>query len=153
VRCFATLDHAVEAAEADILAQWGRGAPDREGFDFLDATSRTIFLSHCEQRRVPAGTRLCTQGERSDAMFFVASWSCEVLRQDEEGNTLRLAKLTPGAMAGELAFYSGEPRAASIVAASEGAVRPDIASAFDRMVIGKLSHDLMRMNKLAATFH
>ena len=69
-------------------------------------------------------------------------------------------------MVGELAFYTGEPRSASIVAETDSLVyvlretalerlrreQPELARRFDHMVIVKLSNALMRANRLVATY-
>lgn len=69
-------------------------------------------------------------------------------------------------MVGELAFYTGEARAASITAVTQSSAyvlpkcalarlradHPDLAGRLDHMVIQKLSNALTRTNKLVAMF-
>lgn len=164
-RLFASLDHAVETAEDTIIAAWGSFATTP--LAFLESTAdRDIFLGYCELRHVRTGELLCTEDERSAEIFFIESGSLEVVKSAGRSASLRLAKLHKGAMVGELAFYSGEVRTASIAAVSDSSVyvlhkaalarlrtdNPDLAGRFDHMVIQKLSHALTRTNKLVATF-
>lgn len=167
IHYFRSLDHAIETAEQNIIAKWGREGVQALCFDFLEnPAAREIFLNHCELRHVQNGERLCTEGERSDALFFVESGSLEVVRSADGASDLRLAKLHKGAMVGELAFYTGEARTASISAAVDSTVyilrkdalsrlratHPELATSFDHMVIQKISRDLTRTNKLVAMF-
>ncbi len=142
------MDHALEAAGSDILVRWDNGAKQERQFTFCGEAERAIFLDHCEAVKVATGECLCRQGEQSDALFFVTRGACEVIRDSADGKALRLAKLLPGAMAGELAFYSGEVRAASIIAALDSSVYVMRKPALDHMVIGKIAQDLKRMNQL-----
>jgi SulP family sulfate permease len=160
-----SLDSALEAAEERIVS----GAAESEGrlFSFLpDAESRQAFAAHCERRTLRRGETLCLEGDHSAEVFFVDQGSLEVFKQGDNGNGLRLAKLRAGAMVGEQAFYTGEARTASIAAAEDSIVyalgheelerlrrtHPEVAQAFDRMVITKLSHALARTNRLVAGF-
>jgi len=162
----ASLDHAIERAEDALLD----GRPTAGaispltilGDDKLDA----LFLSQCERRHVVAGGVLCAEGEQSDSLFFVESGGLEVVKVLGHGATVRLAKLHQGAMAGELAFYTGEARTAAIIAAEDSQVyvltrrrferlrltHPDIATRFDHLVIGRLARTLGRTNKLLAMY-
>src|SRR5690606_10626330 len=75
---------------------------------------------------------------------------------------VRLAKLRVGAIVGEIAFYTGAARTASIIAARDGVVlafhkdalarlraeHPELATKFDLMVIRKVSCALSRPSTL-----
>ncbi len=163
LRLFSSLDHAVETAEDAIVA--ARGGAATTPLAFLESTAdRAVFLGYCEMKHVRAGETLCTEGDRSAEIFFIETGSLEVVKSADRA--IRLAKLHKGAMVGELAFYTGDARTASIVAVSDSSIyvlhnaalarlrqeNPDLASRFDHMVIQKLSNALTRTNKLVATF-
>lgn len=167
VHYFATLDGAVEIAEDHLIARKGGSLMRATALQFLDdATARATFLTYCEQRRIARGERLCLEGDRSNEVFFLESGTLEVLKATADLRVLRLAKLQPGSMVGELAFYTGEARTASIAADTDAIVyvlrrdaltrlrttHPDLATEFDRMVIYKVSHALTRANKLLALY-
>ena len=160
---FPSLDHAIETAEENIIAAWDDGGDHADLFAFLDLDTRPVFAAHCELKDVAAGGLLCAENDHADAMFFIATGSFEVLKG---AAALRLAKLHKGAMVGELAFYSGETRTASIVAVTDSTVYvlsttslarlradyPALATTFDHMVIRKIAQSLARTNKLLTMF-
>jgi SulP family sulfate permease len=167
VHYFATLDGGIETAEDHLIARNGGSAVHPSALQFLgDPAARATFLGYCEQRRIARGEMLCTEGDTSNEVFFLESGTLEVLKVTAQKHVLRLAKLHAGAMVGELAFYTDEARTASIAADTEAAVyvlrrealvrmrdtHPNLAAAFDRMVIHKVSHALTRANKLLALY-
>jgi CRP-like cAMP-binding protein len=80
---------------------------------------------------------------------------------------IRLTKLSDGAMVGEMAFYSGNLRSATIRASSVSEVyvldgesliklrhtHPQLANQLDVFVIRKLASALTRTNKLIGSLH
>ncbi len=166
IHYFPDLDHALENAEEEILTKWGRSGGEATLFDFLEESERRRFLSYCELRQVHQGELLCAERDYSEEVFFIESGSLEVIKSIDGTGVLRLAKLQKGAMVGELAFYTGEARTASIAAVNESAVYvlhrkdlarmrvdcPEIAMRFDHMVIRKISGALARTNKLVTMF-
>ena len=163
---FPSLDHAVETAEQDIIAAWAGGGGEDTLFGFLTDDDRAVFTAHCELRDVPHGGQLCAENDQADEMFFIAGGSLEVIKDAQGRTPLRLAKLHKGAMVGEIAFYTGEARTASIMAVVDSSVyvlskaalvrlragHPGIATAFDYMVVCKVSRALARTNKLLTMF-
>lgn len=162
-----TLDRAIETAEDDLIVRNGGGTTCTTALQFLDEPSaRAVFLSYCEHRKIARGEALCGEGDMSNEVFFLESGSLEVLKATADRRVLRLAKLHAGAMVGELAFYTGEARSASIGADTDAVVyvlrrdglakmrtaHPALATLFDHMVIHKVSHALTRANKLLAVY-
>ncbi len=167
IHYMSTLDRAVETAEDDLIVRNGGGGARATALQFLDQpSSRATFLGYCEYRKVARGEALCAEGDRSNEVFFLESGSLEVLKVTTDRRVLRLAKLHAGAMVGELAFYTGDARTASIGADTDAVVyvlrrdglarlraeHPDLATMFDHMVIHKVSHALTRANKLLAVY-
>lgn len=166
LRFFASLDAALEAAEDCALGQHAAAEAGRDCFAFLhNADERTAFQSYCTSLQIPPGALLCRDGEFSDAIYFIASGHFNVVKTTSTQTDHRLAKISGGAMAGEMAFYTGQARTASIIAVVDSTVyaldnaalkrmrqqAPDMAMRFDHVVISKLSHSLHRANRLSAT--
>lgn len=162
---FPSLDHALEAAEESIIGRHGQERQEGDGFDFIaHAADRETFKGYCEQKQTEQGTCLAKEGEYSAEVFFVESGSLEIIKHATRGAGVRLAKLQRGAMAGELAFSTGEPRTASIMAVQPSVVyvlnkaalarmraaHPALATEFDHMVIRKIAHALARTNQVLA---
>jgi SulP family sulfate permease len=159
-----SLDRALEAAEEGLLARYHGEIP--EGTLMLTSKSldwRSPFEDYLETREVAEDEALCREGDRSDEVYFVESGRFDVLKQvDLEGPPVRLAKVRHGALVGELAFYSGAPRSASIVATRPSSVRvmsrvalermrrerPELAMQFDHMVIRSVAGSLMRTTQM-----
>jgi sulfate permease, SulP family len=164
IKLHESLDRALECAEDELLARHMASEHDPLGFLELDV-DRQMLRDHCEQRDIPAGTVLSAEGEDSSEIFFIEIGSLEVVRSTKQGGRLRLSKLRAGAMVGELAFYTGEARSASIIASTDVTVRvlckdvfdqlrisdPHMARRFDQSVIEKLAHSLARTSALAAS--
>jgi len=164
---FPTLDRALEAAEERILADVSAN-PAVEGacFSFLESEAdRDRFRRYCKSKRIAADETLAREGELSNEVFFLESGSLEITKAFEGGRSARLAKLRPGAMTGELAFYTGAARSASIHAAEASSVHvlhrealtqmraehPELATKFDHMVIRSIAASLTRTNQMIAT--
>ena len=108
---------------------------------------------------------LCREGEFSDAIYFVESGSLSIIKVTGQLQR-RLAKLSKGAMAGEMAFYTDDARTATIIAAEDSLVRildkdsllrmrkghPLLATRFDTAVILNLAGSLKRANGLIANW-
>ena len=166
LRFFASLDAALEAAEDQALGEHAVAGDGSDCFAFLDsADDRAAFQSYCSSLLLKQGELLCSDGEFSDAIYFVASGSFNVVKATDTHTGHRLAKISGGAMVGEMAFYTGQARTASIIAVVDSTVyaldnsalqrmraqAPEMAMRFDHVVISKLSHSLHRANRLSAT--
>jgi cAMP-dependent protein kinase regulator len=69
-----------------------------------------------EVSTVPQGTVVIEEGTGGAEAYIVARGELEVKRTMENGSSLTLARLTGGALFGEMALLSRAPRAASVVA-------------------------------------
>jgi len=98
-------------------------------------------------------------------VYFVQSGRFDVLKRMDDGPPVRLAKVRHGALLGEIAFYLGEPRSATIVATRPASVRvmhraalqrmrgerPELATQFDHMVIRSVAQSLKRTTQMVTT--
>lgn len=161
-----SLDRALEAAEEELL--------EHHGHDELEATMmrtaaslewRSPFEDYLETRELAQDEVLCREGDRSDEVYFVESGRFDVLKVVADGPPVRLARVRHGALLGEIAFYLGEPRSATIVASVPASVRvmhraalermrrerPDLATQFDHMVIRSIAGSLKRTTQMITT--
>jgi len=161
-----SLDRALEAAEEALL--------DAHEEDDLDQTMmrtaasldwRSPFEDFLETREIAENEALFQEGDRSDEVYFVQSGRFDVLKRVGEGALVRLAKVRHGALLGEIAFYLGEPRSATIVASQGSTVRvmrrsalermraerPELATQFDHMVIRSVARSLKRTTQMVTT--
>ena len=123
------------------------------------------FAGYCERRRIAVDERVCEEGDRSNEVFFVTVGSLDVVKAARSAKPVRLAKLQSGSIAGEIAFYTGEARSASIVAVVPSVVHvltraklaemrerhPTLAQAFDQTVIREMALSLARTSRLVAS--
>ncbi len=70
-------------------------------------------------RRLPAGAYVIREGEPGQSFFFVASGELRVFATDGLGRQTELAKLGEGAVFGEMALLSAQPRTASVACLTE----------------------------------
>jgi SulP family sulfate permease len=163
---FEVLDHALEAAEDRILSSNRVVGYEPSCFDFLDDMGdREVFRRYCDFRQFESGDMLCHEGELSDAIYFVNSGTFDVIKPLDSKPGRRLAKISVGAMVGEMALYTGKARSASIQAtvsssayilsklalARMRAELPELVTRFEHMVIRKVSESLARSNQLVTT--
>ncbi len=70
-------------------------------------------------RRLPAGEFVVREGEAGQSFFFVASGQLRVFATDGLGRHTELAQLGEGAVFGEMALLSAQPRTASVACLSD----------------------------------
>ena len=86
-------------------------------FSALEKEGLRALIGCFEMITVPAGKAVISEGEEGAEAYIVARGELEVRRKDEDGErTITLARLTNGALFGEMALLSRAPRAASVVA-------------------------------------
>lgn len=161
------LDRALEAAEEALIARHDEEVQDQTMMlTSANVAWRSPFEDYLETRQVAENEVLCREGDRSDEVYFVQDGRFDVLKRVDEAEMMRLAKVRHGALLGELAFYLGEPRSATIVATRPAVVRvmhrsalermrrerPELATQFDHMVIRSIAGSLKRTNQMVTTF-
>ncbi|MBU1004187.1 MAG: cyclic nucleotide-binding domain-containing protein [Proteobacteria bacterium] len=161
-----SLDYALEWAEDNILESEHALNGRQEA---LPALLAPIFP---EKRYIPAlmkilkrvevkkGKPVFSQGDPSDSMYFIESGMVNVQLELEGGKKLRLKKMGPGTVFGEMGLYTSAPRTASIIAAENcvlyklstrimdllQAKRPEIASSVHRFVVSLLAERVSGAN-------
>jgi CRP/FNR family cyclic AMP-dependent transcriptional regulator len=67
-------------------------------------------------RRVPRGSAVVREGDRTDFVYFVLTGNLKVMVSDEDGREVILTILGQGEMFGEMGVLDDSPRSASVVA-------------------------------------
>lgn len=123
MRLFPDLDHGLEWAENDLLRREGvRGIATADAVEtqitamFPDPANAERFRTYLEPMTYPQGERLIHQGAQSDDILFVATGRVAIVLDLSSGQSLRLKSMGAGTVVGEIAFYLGVARSASVVA-------------------------------------
>lgn len=69
-----------------------------------------------------AGEVLLKEGTHGGAMYFVVDGTLEVIKQNEEGKEVVIAKVTSGQSVGEMSIIEGIVRSATVRAVTEGSL-------------------------------
>jgi len=122
-----TLDYGVEWCEDKLLEKEAK----ENKVDFVDNVlsymSRSFpglkrIKQYLEAESIPAGEYLFKQGDSSNDLFFIESGLVSVEFEASNGKKERLRSVKSGATVGEIAFYLGGVRSASVKAEQPSAV-------------------------------
>jgi adenylate cyclase len=83
-------------------------------FTGLDRDTISALASGFEELSVPAGTRFIEQDSPEHDLFVLASGRLEVYRTSEDGQELTFSTVYPGEPIGEMGYFSGGVRSASV---------------------------------------
>ncbi len=168
---FASQEEALEHAEEVVLAWGGAGAGamlpverwfQREG---IGHEGLRPLLELLESRTVEAGGYIFRQGEPSDTIELLVSGRVQVLLDLPDGRRVRLRSMLEQTVLGEMGFFRGQPRSATVVADQESHLlrvtreayrrmlteAPEAAAALHRMIISTLADRLaFANNEIAA---
>ncbi len=108
-------------------------------FGMLDAEGRQRLAQIARQTTFTDGATIVTEGETGDAFFVVVSGTVRV-SADSFGEEKHLANLGSGAVFGEIAALTGEPRTATV--AAEGDVA---ALRFERAEVMAILQDFPKV--------
>ncbi len=167
------------APSADLLeAAAQRAAHCLDAFDdYPEALQPVPLLSELSEagfrrtlralivRRLPEATWVIRQGEPGQSFFFVAGGEVRVFASDPTGEH-ELARLHEGAIFGEMALISAQPRSASVQVVAEADLLEvtasalselageldQVASALHRFTRERLLRNLMATNRLFKPF-
>lgn len=90
--------------------------PPRDLFVGLPEQAVAKILGRMSRRRLDTDQYLCRQGEPGDSLFLIVEGLVEVWLE-RDGDRELIARLRPGDAVGEMSLFTGEARAASVVAA------------------------------------
>lgn len=119
---FAHLDDALREIEERLLCAVSHRAGPRHPIGFVEEIRAlhpdADLLRYFDAQTVEAGTELVTQGADSDAMFVLLDGRLRAEYVSQEGRIIPVARILPGAVAGEIGHYAGVPRTARVVTES-----------------------------------
>ncbi len=144
-------------ADVSAVAIYPEQLPPIPLFSDLPEDAFSRLLSEVNLLRVRPGQDVLTQGEPGRAFYVLARGEVEVLRQKANEPEVLLAKLADGAIFGEMALVSAQPRSATVRATSDADLLeidaealaaaassvPTIAAALDRFTRQRLLGNLM----------
>ena len=150
VHLMPTLDAALEWCEDRVLADVDTDdAPvGLERFlatELDDVDAATAILAAFEPAAFAPGSVVMRQGAAPDVLYFVASGKVTARLERDDGPSIRLETMQGGSLVGELGFYTGAARTASVVADE-----PTRAFRLTREALEQLTSDAP---EIAAAFH
>jgi sulfate permease, SulP family len=156
VRFEPDLDRGLQWCEDRLLRV---GEPDRvspDGKGEAIAGMPPGLRPHLERVELPDGAVLIRQDEPPDDVFVLASGRLSVEMATAEGIRMRLRSVNAGVVVGEVAWYTGVPRTADVVAETPSVIlrlskasieqiesqEPELAAALHRWLAGIVSERL-----------
>jgi len=102
------------------------------------------------------GENIITEGEQTKSLYLLIQGTC-LITKTEDNAKIRLSKLSPGEIFGEMSFFSNKPRQSSVSATEDvlvmkmnddffKKVSPDIKDKIKDYLIGLLISQLDHMN-------
>jgi SulP family sulfate permease len=138
-RVFADLERAVQWCEdrtlgdaAGAAAAGLRSVPLEQTLG--DAAHGRKLLRYVDRLVISPGDVLVRRGDMTDDVYFVESGILTAEVVAESGATLRIRKMGPGALIGEVALFTRKPRTASVVAESPCTLHRLSRSALEQLV-------------------
>lgn len=116
------VEEQLSASVAEFLGKLDLFAP-------LDPAALKELAKQAEVIAVRAGVAVCRQGEAPDALYVIIDGDFDVfVETPEAGGELRVNTLMPGGFFGEMGIFTGQPRTATVRAASGGGLVARLAS-------------------------
>jgi len=100
-------EQSLSEAHEGILQQISRYLPTADDHEILE--------QYLERREVESGYLLATQDEPSDEMFLLQTCTASVYLETSSGTKHRIRRAGAGTVFGEVGFYLGTPRTASVI--------------------------------------
>ncbi|HMK11304.1 MAG TPA: cyclic nucleotide-binding domain-containing protein, partial [Acidimicrobiales bacterium] len=99
---------------------WGEaGGHVKRTFQGLDLEEQKDLASQLNERKVPAGAAITSQGEPATAFYMLKTGSAEVVQVGADGNERKLRDYTEGDSFGEVAILERSPRTATVRALTD----------------------------------
>lgn len=167
VSIFPDLDRACEWCERQLLASLEDEGSQSNQDPLRQELLRVLggpelverLLAYFERQEVVAGEYLMRQGEPPDALYLIESGQVTARLEVENGEGARLQTMEGGHVLGELGFFLGTARTASVVADKPGVIyrlsrealdrmcaqHPDLAAAFHQLIIHLLGERVVHL--------
>lgn len=164
LQVFHDLDHGIEWCENQILKDAnitdGGQSLREQLMELLPLPAQVDnLLNYLDLKEVGAGEYLICQGDLSKQVYIIASGQVTAQIELPDQDPIRLETMSAGRVVGELGFYLGSPRTASVVADEASkiyvlskadlekmeAADPEAASAVHRLIIHLLAERVVHL--------
>lgn len=88
-------------------------------FKLLPENTRELLVAQVRPLSFTAGSTIIKQGDTGDAIYFIKEGMCDIIVEKSDGERFPIAQRGPGAMVGEMALITDEPRQADVIAKTE----------------------------------
>ncbi len=169
-KLFATRNDALEWCEDKLLTRYDTTHISEASFaewlsdELGDEDDFKRLMSYFERLELAKGDMLFEQGDPSDSVELVASGCVAVTVAQPDGKIAKLRRMAGQTVIGEMGFYRGQPRAATILAEEPTVVYrltrkaflrmhkrdPEIVSSFHRLIVRVLADRLDFANREVA---
>src|SRR5262245_37549011 len=168
--CFASTAMAVEFVENRLLNSFDPDEDVTSAEDALvavmgDRNKAIALLPYFSFREIRAGDSVFRQGEDADGSILLVHGHLSAHLDLDDGQSVRLRKFLPGTLMGEMAFYTGRKRTASLLADTDATIgvisrvsiirlnrhQPAIAAEFHQMAARLMANRIMSMNAVLRT--
>ncbi|WP_163339233.1 cyclic nucleotide-binding domain-containing protein [Desulfopila sp. IMCC35008] len=85
-------------------------------FDSMNSDELSILAQHMSYVQLQRGEHLFIEGDKGDFMGFVVQGLLEIVKRNDSGENIVIARLTKGNSIGEMALIDKSPRSATVVA-------------------------------------
>jgi SulP family sulfate permease len=136
---FASRNEAIEWCEDMLLMHHEVGAASTHSFEswlqseFGGTLDFARIASYMEYQELTNGEFLFHQGEPSDSIVLQASGCVAITIVDEHARPIRLRRMLGHTVVGEMGFFRGVPRAASVIAEGPTVIYRLTRKAFEEM--------------------
>jgi SulP family sulfate permease len=136
---FGSRNEAIEWCEDMLLMYHEVGAASTHSFEswlqseFGEKVEFDKIVPYMQRQELQSGEFLFRQGEPADSVVLQASGSVAITIIDEHGRPIRLRRMIGHTVVGEMGFYRGVPRTASVIAEGPTVVYRLTRESFDRM--------------------
>ena len=120
------LDRGIEWCEERILKDLSLDEESHQGilqqiFEHLpEYDDHSVLEKYLEHRRVEPGDQLAAQGDPSNEMFLLQTCTASVYLDTNSGSKHRIRRAGAGTVFGEVGFYLGTPRTATVIVDTGG---------------------------------
>jgi NTE family protein len=116
-------------------------------FESLGAEELNELSWTMRPRRFAPGDVVCRTGDPGDSLFLIADGLARVLIEDRGGEPRTVARLRRGDVIGEMSLLTGEPRSATVIAATETTAL-ELAQADFASLIARYPHILANLTRI-----
>lgn len=140
-RSFASRNDAIEWCEENILKAGAAEPPGEQASDLVGWLTDELgsedlarrLATYFDRRELPPGTALYSQDSPSDTIDLVVSGSVAVVVQSEAGLPLLIRRMSRKTVVGEMGFFRGNSRRATVSVEGESLVYTLTRASYDRL--------------------